>query len=104
MLTNVGSVERNYLKLTRESAGNAIAVKLAQFTGREVCADNGRLLQIESRIDNMIETRKRELIDNLGTEIINQKKIALGVSGGIVGGGGSHTVTKAAAFKIRNPS
>ena len=47
------------------------AVKLAQLAGRQVCADDGRLLQIETRIDNVIETRKRKLIDYLCAKVID---------------------------------
>ena len=104
MLANIGSVERNNLKLSGESAGNAITVKLTQFTGRQICADDGRLLQIQARIDNVIETRKRKLIDHLGAKIIDDEKITLGVGRGIIGGGSCHTVAKATTFKILDHS
>ena len=100
MLSDIGSVERNDLKFTRESAGDAIAVKLAQLSGGEICADDGRLLQIEARVDNVVEAGQGELIDHLGAKIIDDEQIALGVCRGIIGGGSRHTVAKATALKI----
>ena len=102
MLANVGSVERNYLKFAGQSAGNTVAVKLAHLTRSQVCADDGRLLEIESCVDNVVEARQCKLIDHLGAKVIDDEKIALGVCRGIIGGGCRHTVAETAAFKIRD--
>ena len=76
LLANVGSVERNNLKLARKSTGNTVAVSAPDFSLSQVGIDNRRLSTGNPCVDHIVQTGYGKLIGQLRAKIIHDQQVA----------------------------
>ena len=77
LCANVNTLKQERAIFTEHSAGNSVAVSLTKLALREIRADYRRPAEIHSRVYQVIKGRYRELVGQFGSEIVNNKQIAL---------------------------
>ena len=102
LFADIHAVKRDYAVLADEAAGDAVVVDLAQLRRCEIGADDGRLLQIQARVEHVIKAGQRKLVADLCAEVIDDEQIALGVALGVVTVALRQAVAEPTALEIRD--
>ena len=86
--------------LSQHAGGDAVPVALAELVLGQIGIDDRGLPLIEAGIDEVVENRRGELVVDLGTQIVNDEKVAGEVAVGIHPRLTACAVSEALPFKI----
>ena len=74
---DIGPDKHQQMIFTEQAAGNAVPILFAQLLLREIGTDDRRFFSCQPNIDHIINAGQRKLVDDLGTQIVDDEQIAV---------------------------